>query len=456
MSPLTPERQQMQHPGDSRDVPTEHPEHLRGPRGASSDMDATREQNVESCDAHESAPRKPRTLTKAVSLYLERLGRPPVALVLPNDTYVSAAPSPPRVTVRVRNWSALLRLLWQPSLGFGEGYRYGQIEVEGSLVELCELIESAAQASQRSRFKGLRGAMRRPANDSNHTRENVHHHYDLGNDFYRLWLDKQLLYTCAYFPDPDADLETAQRAKMDLVCRKVRLQPGQRVIEAGCGWGALALHMAEHYGVEVTAYNLSHEQIVYARQRARDRGLESRVTFVEDDWRAMSGECDAFLSVGMLEHVGTRHYEELGHGIARVLRPQGIGLIHSIGRDIAAPLDDWIARYIFPGAEVPSVRQMMDIFEPERFVVLDMENLRLHYARTLEHWLERFEAHADTVRDMFDESFMRAWRLYLSGSIASFRTGGLQLFQVVFSRYHNNNIPWSRRLPGGSEGVGRT
>ena len=208
--------------------------------------------------------------------------------------------------------------------------------------------------------------------------------------------------------------------------------------------GSAALHMAEHYGVTVTAFNISREQIQYARERACRKGLEERVEFVEDDWRNMDQPCDVFVSVGMLEHVGLKNYGQLGDVVHRCLKPDGVGLIHTIGQNYAERLNPWIERRIFPGACPPTLGQMMPLFESRNFSVLDVENLRLHYALTLRHWLDRFEKAAETVCQMFDERFVRIWRLYLSGSIAAFETGGLQLFQVLFARGANNQIPWSR------------
>jgi cyclopropane-fatty-acyl-phospholipid synthase len=272
----------------------------------------------------------------------------------------------------------------------------------------------------------------------------VWHHYDIGNHFYKLWLDEQLLYTCAYFPDPSMTLEEAQIAKMDHVCRKLELRPGQQVLEAGCGWGAFALHMARHYDVRVKAFNVSREQIAYARQEALRQGLSDQVEFVEADWRAMDEPCDVFVSVGMLEHVGLRNYQTLGNVIDRCLKPDGRGLLHTIGQNQSLPVNSWIARRIFPGGYPPTLSEMMGILEPNRFSVLDAENLRLHYAETLRHWLERFEDNAETVRDMFDDQFVRMWRLYLCGSLAAFESGELQLFQVLFNRGTSNHVPRTR------------
>jgi cyclopropane-fatty-acyl-phospholipid synthase len=277
------------------------------------------------------------------------------------------------------------------------------------------------------------------------SRDNIHRHYDLGNDFYSLWLGRTMAYTCAYYPHADATLDEAQTAKMEHVCRKLRVSAGDSVVEAGCGWGSLALHMAGRYGAKVRAFNISREQIEFARRQAREAGLDRRVEFVEDDYRNITGRYDVFVSVGMLEHVGLDHYPELGGVIARSLAGDGRGLIHSIGRNRPEPLHPWIERRIFPGAYPPSLGEMMQIFEPSRLSVLDVENLRLHYARTLRQWMDRYESVFDKVCSMFsDEAFARMWRLYLAGSIAAFETGFLQLFQVLITKQDNNAIPLTR------------
>jgi cyclopropane-fatty-acyl-phospholipid synthase len=241
-------------------------------------------------------------------------------------------------------------------------------------------------------------------------------------------------------------LENAQIAKMRHICRKLSLRPGERVVEAGCGWGSLALYMAKNYGVSVTAFNISREQIGYARQRARAAGLSDRVTFVEDDYRAINDRFDVFVSVGMLEHVGLAQFPVMAEVIDRALDSQhGRGLLHFIGRDFVYPLNSWIRKRIFPGAYPPTLTQVTSqVLEPRGLSVLDVENLRLHYAKTLEHWRSRFEAGLDHLRFAFDEPFVRAWRLYLAGSQAAFTTGWMQLFQVVFARSQSSAIPWIR------------
>jgi cyclopropane-fatty-acyl-phospholipid synthase len=273
---------------------------------------------------------------------------------------------------------------------------------------------------------------------------NARHHYDVGNEFYALWLDARMLYTCAYFETPEASLEEAQLAKLEHVCRKLRLRPGQRVLELGSGWGALALHMAKAYGAEVRAFNVSREQVEWAREQAEKQGLASRVEFVLDDYRNATGRWDAFASVGMLEHVGPGNYEELGSVIERTLAPEGLGLIHTIGRSQPGPLNRWVATRIFPHAHPPSLSEMMRIFEPRDFAVLDVENLRRHYERTAEHWLARFRNNRRLIAERVPEQTVRAFELYLAGTVAAFRCATTCLYQVVFSRARNDAIPWTR------------
>jgi len=382
----------------------------------------------------------------ALGRVLELLDNPPIEIVLWNGEVIGGGKGEPEARLRIHHRSFLLRLLYRPDLYFGEAYSQGEIDVEGDLVRFLEYADPLDQRGTRRRlWERLR--MRFPVlapNGLADSRRNIHHHYDLSNAFYRLWLDPELVYTCAYFPTPHTDLEAAQLAKMDYVCRKLGLRPGQTVVEAGCGWGALARYMVRHYGVKVRAFNISHEQIVYARERARQEGLDTNIEYIEDDYRAITGQYDAFVSVGMLEHVGKSRYADLGAVINRVLRPGGRGLLHSIGRDRPMPMNAWIARHIFPGAYPPALVEMLEVLEPGGFSVLDVENLRLHYIRTLEHWLDNYEGALDTVREIFDEVFVRTWRLYLAGSIAAFRTGSLQLFQVSFARAGKNDLPWTR------------
>jgi cyclopropane-fatty-acyl-phospholipid synthase len=383
---------------------------------------------------------------KLDSFFLRRLtarvGHAPLRYALGRSTLALPA-VPPVATLRFHDRSTLLGLLVDPEVHFGDAYAEGRIEIEGDLV-------AALEAAYRALEHGRPGPLARLGTWRRHSlpraRTNVHRHYDLGNDFYALWLDEQLLYTCAYFESKEASLEEAQIAKMDLVCRKLGLRPGETVVEAGCGWGALALHMARQYGVSVRAYNISREQLAWARERARREGLSGRVEFVEGDYRTIRDRADVFVSVGMLEHVGRRSYGELGRVIARCLDGRGRGLLHFIGRDRPRPLNAWIRRRIFPGAYAPALTEVgRRVLEPAGLSVVDVENLRAHYALTLRHWRQRYERAAAEGRVGRDERFRRTWHLYLAGSEAAFRTGSLQLFQVLFTPAGSDALPWTRR-----------
>lgn len=382
-------------------------------------------------------------LDRVLMSQIQRLvGSAPVQLawgVPPASVMARPSPAP---TIWIKDRKTLLALLRNPHVNFGDLYGSGAIEIEGDLARLIETIyripESGVGRLSSQWTAWLQG------NSLRSSRRNIRHHYDISNDFYRLWLDPQMIYTCAYFPKEDSTLAQAQNAKLDLVCRKLWLKPGESVVEAGCGWGALALHMAAHYGVKVRAFNISSEQIAFARERARREGLSSEVEFIEDDYRNIHGRYDAFASIGMLEHVGKKNHAELARVIGRTIGDHGRALLHFIGRNRPRKLNTWIRRRIFPGAYPPTLREVTAMLEPHDFNVLDVENLRTHYARTLEWWLSAFEENFDKVAAMFDRSFARMWRLYLAGSTAAFRCGSLQLFQVVFAGCKCKSMPATR------------
>ncbi len=374
----------------------------------------------------------------------QRIRRSGVRIVLWDERPAGAAPEHVIGDLYVRDRRTLVGLLMNPDVSFGEAYMAGRVEVRGRLHEMVEALTGLSHPRPTLRHRLAAALASR--NTTRAGRRNVHRHYDLGNDFYASWLDPQLVYTCAYYPDPSTPLDAAQIAKLDLVCRKLQIRPGDRVIEAGCGWGALALHIAREYGAHVRAFNVSREQLAFARERAAREGLEGRVEFIDDDYRNVTGTCDVFVSVGMLEHVGLRQFHALSDVLARtVKRDGGRGLLHFIGRDVPAPLNAWIRRRIFPGAYPPTLSEVATrVLAPAGMSILDVENLRLHYARTLEHWLERFAGARDQAQASFGDEFARAWELYLAGSRAAFATGWLQLFQVVFGPLESAPPTWVR------------
>jgi cyclopropane-fatty-acyl-phospholipid synthase len=376
------------------------------------------------------------------------IGPAPMRLVIQDGVEISPPGVSPVATILIRDRRTLAKLIVDPEMAFGEAYAGGQIEVQGDLAQALEAVYESWPGGRAdgSLYQRLTSQWMNWLQDNTRrgSRNNIHLHYDLGNDFYKLWLDSQLVYTCAYFPSPSITLEAAQEAKLDYVCRKLRLQAGETVAEAGCGWGALALHMARRYGVSVKAFNLSREQIAYARRKAAEEGLGANVEFIEDDYRNISGKFDVFVSVGMLEHVGLSHFADLGRVIHRSVGDRGRGLLHFIGRSYKGDFSRWIRKRIFPGAYAPTLSEAMSVLEPHRYAVVDVENLRPHYAKTLEHWLERFEKTSQQISEMYDLWFQRAWRLYLAGSLAAFRAGTLQLFQISFAGAQNQSAPWTR------------
>lgn len=378
---------------------------------------------------------------------LREAGDPPVRIVLPDGTAVQTADGEARFTLRIMKWRALAAMAADPETGFAEQYAAGAAEVQGALEEFCDTIYSHWPRSGSSGVAArllawyLDWTQRRSQRAA---KKNIRRHYDLGNEFYRMWLDEEMLYTCAFFPSEEATLEEAQVAKMERVARKLGLEAGERVVDAGCGWGAFALYLARVHGCRVRAFNISEEQIAWARRRCRELGLEGRVEFVLDDYRNITGTYDAFASIGMLEHVGKEHYRDLGEVIRRTIGEKGRGLLHFIGRSRPAPLSAWIRKRIFPGAYAPALSEMLPLLEAGGYHVADIENLRSHYARTLRCWRERFEAAEPQARAMYGEEFARAWKLYLAGSEASFRSGSLELYQVLFAGPRCGKKLWTR------------
>ena len=316
-----------------------------------------------------------------VNKMLHAVGDPAISVVIWDGTELTTSSQAPTSVLTIHDRQALLLLLLDPEYYFGDLYSAGRVEVLGDFTEFLETVYLAIQqcASKSIWHQAMAWRHHPRANTLRGSRGNITHHYDLSNDFYKLWLDQEAMqYTCAYFPEEDMSLEQAQTAKLHHICRKLQLKPGDTVIEAGCGWGGLARFMAKHYGVKVKAFNISHEQVVFARSKALEQGLADQVEYVEDDYRNIQGSYDVFVSVGMLEHVGAPHFRSLGDVIDRVLKEDGRGLIHTIGRNSPGLMNSWIEKRIFPGAYPPSLREMMDIFEPNDLSVLDVENLRLH------------------------------------------------------------------------------
>lgn len=382
----------------------------------------------------------------------------PVEVVFWDGTTRQYGNGRPLHRITFKSAAAARRLLTGLSLGFGEGYMNGEIDIEGDLQQLLAIPTQFESADGRLRLFTALSEWRASFKNRNTragSRRNIAHHYDISNDFYRLWLDQNLQYTCSYFTDPCQALDLSQQEKMDYICRKADLQEGQSVIETGCGWGALAVYAARNYGVRVTAYNISRRQIEYARRLAEEAEVDDRVSFLDADYRSAEGTYDRFISIGMLEHVGKENYPTFVNVIRKTLKQGGRGVVHFIGKITPKRGDAWIARYIFPGSYTPVLSEVLAPFEKAGLNVRDVENLRLHYARTLDHWAQRFENEIDTVRKSFDERFIRMWRLYLNSSAVSFKWGGLALYQIIFTNGLDNTEELTREYLY-SAGPGRT
>lgn len=355
------------------------------------------------------------------------------------------------VCVVLEEASAVRRLLANPELALGELYVDGLLSVERDDIDglLALMLQNLRDRGFRTRAApaGMRlpETLQREFNGKRRAERNVAHHYDISNEFYRLFLDEDMQYSCAYFETAGDTLEQAQEAKKELIATKLCLRPGQSVLDIGCGWGGLALHLARTRGVRVRGVTLSKAQLPVARIRSEAQGLASQVEFALEDYRDTIGEFDRIVSVGMFEHVGRGHYDEYFRQIAALLAEDGVALLHTIGRaDGPGATSPWIDRYIFPGGYAPALSEIMPAIERAGLYVTDIEVWRLHYALTLRAWRQRFEARIADVRAMFDERFCRMWRFYLAASEAAFHHGGHVVFQIQLAR-RQDAVPRTRR-----------
>lgn len=274
---------------------------------------------------------------------------------------------------------------------------------------------------------------------------NISYHYDLGDDFYALFLDTTMTYSCGYFHTETDSLEQAQLNKYEHICRKLALQPGEKLVDIGCGWGGMLIYAAQNYGISGLGNTLSLNQYESAKTRIKELGLQDRIEVVLADYRQISGEFDKFVSIGMFEHVGKAFISEYMRAVANLLKRGGTGMLHTIGKDAESPSDAWILKYIFPGGYIPNLTEIVDEMGRAGFSILDVENLRFHYGHTLDQWANSYEKNLEKVRGMFDESFVRMWRLYLHASSAGFKYGSSCLFQILFSKGLNNELPLTRK-----------
>ncbi|MET0240271.1 MAG: cyclopropane-fatty-acyl-phospholipid synthase family protein [Sphingobium sp.] len=376
----------------------------------------------------------------------------------------------PNVRILLTQPSAERRILRDPRLGAAEAYMDGLLVVErGDIMDLIALLRANARWDRGGELKAksrLTKAVGKLAtlvdgiNKAARSKANVAHHYDIGNDFYRLFLDAEhMQYSCAYWPDEDMTLAEAQTAKLAHIAAKLALKPGQQVLDIGCGWGGLAIYLARNCNVTVKGITLSEEQLALARDRAAIAGVADRVSFELVDYRDLAARGDRFdriVSVGMFEHVGQAQFDRFFRDAATMLTDEAVMLIHTIGR-MGGPgsTDAFTRKYIFPGGYIPSLSETLQASEKVRLIASDVETLRLHYARTLREWYKNCVAHKDAIVARYDERFYRMWTFYLAGATAAFESGGMCNYQIQYIR-SRHALPLTRDYIGEGERALRT
>jgi cyclopropane-fatty-acyl-phospholipid synthase len=390
---------------------------------------------------------------KTLELFLSRLivtGQ--IWVTMPSGRVVAVGKGEPTVALRLTDPALPRRLCTGPELAFGEAYMDGTLQIDGDdLRGLMTIVtRNVARASHMPLWAGVAERARErlrvieQVNRPMRAKANVAHHYDLSGALYDLFLDADKQYSCAYFRDPGMTLEQAQAAKKTHIAGKLLIEPGMRVLDIGCGWGGMALTLARDFGARVVGVTLSEEQIKVARERVAAAGLADRVEFHLMDYRHVEGPFDRIVSVGMFEHVGVPHYREYFRKVRELLTPDGVALVHTIGR-LRPPTatSPWITKYIFPGGYVPALSEVAAAIEKEEVEQTDIEIWRHHYAMTLRHWHDRFVARIDEARALYDERFCRMWRFYLIASELSFVEGHQVVFQIQLAR-RKDAVPLTR------------
>lgn len=355
----------------------------------------------------------------------------------------------PDFTLQLKNPEAVKKVLASLLVELPEAYVNGDIAIEGdlqSLLRLCYTLDPKRLRFSVSQKMALALNAIRQRNSLSGAGRNVARHYDLGNDFFRLWLDEQMVYSCAYFEKPDDDLETAQIQKLEHLCRKMQISPGQQLLDIGCGWGALALHAARLHGARVIGITRSEEQRSLCEAKIKQAGLETRVEVRLQDYRQLVDAIfDRVVSVGMMEHVGKAYLPDYIAMIARCLRPGGLGVLQWISKNEPGELTPWITMRIFPGMYLPTLAEIATALATRGLRLLDVENLRPHYALTLDAWTSRFETERDLVEGMYGAPFVRMWRMYLNAASVAFKFGDLDLWQATFTNGLGRECSLTRR-----------
>jgi cyclopropane-fatty-acyl-phospholipid synthase len=337
-------------------------------------------------------------------------------------------------------------IIKDPFLAFGEAYMNNIMDFDGNIQEILESIYRNKDSflNKPELFQKIHKIASHSIKKS---KEDIQYHYDLGNDFYKLWLDETLTYSCAYFKTKEDSLYKAQLNKVEYILKKLNLKKGERLLDIGCGWGELIITAAKKYGVNALGITLSEEQFRKVRERIKENNLENQVDVKLIDYRELADAGERFdrvVSVGMLEHVGRKNLSIYMETVNKLLKPNGVSLLHCITTQQEGETDQWIEKYIFPGGYIPSIRELVTLMPDYDFHLIDLESLRLHYAQTLQCWAENFENSLEKVREMKDEKFIRMWRLYLNACAASFHHGVIDIHQFLFTKGLNNELPMTR------------
>lgn len=377
--------------------------------------------------------------------YLEKFDENPFLINFKDGTKKSIGNGTPLFEVDINNNISKADLLKSTSLALGEAYMNGDIDIKGDLFEALNLF--LGQMDKFSQNASMLKKLIHPSNSKSNQKKEVQSHYDLGNDFYSLWLDKTLSYSCGYFKNEDDTLYDAQVNKVHHILKKLNLKEGLSLLDIGCGWGYLLIEAAKMYKVSGVGITLSEEQYKKANERIKEEGLEDLITVKLMDYRdlAKSGlTFDRVVSVGMIEHVGRENYDLFIKNVDAVLKKGGLFLLHYISALQEHAGDPWIKKYIFPGGVIPSLREIISICGDHKFYTLDVESLRRHYKKTLLCWRDNFNANRDKISTMFDEKFIRMWELYLCSCAATFNNGVIDLHQILISKGVNNDLPMTR------------
>ncbi|MDD3361561.1 MAG: cyclopropane-fatty-acyl-phospholipid synthase [Hespellia sp.] len=378
---------------------------------------------------------------KAMVKFLERFSDDPFVVKFKERRYLVGT-GEPTFAVQFNKAIPMAELLKSTSLALGEAYMRGDLEIEGNLYEALDHF-----LGQMGKFSTDQNALKKlmfPSTAKSNQKQEVTSHYDIGNDFYKLWLDKTMSYSCGYFLHEDDSLYQAQLNKIEYTLKKLYLKEGMTLLDIGCGWGYLLIEAAKKYKIHGTGITLSGEQYREFQKRIEEENLQEYLTVELMDYRDLpkyGKRFDRIVSIGMLEHVGRYNYKLYVECANKVLKPGGIFLLHFISSLQEHPGDPWIKKYIFPGGVVPSLREIISDMGDYNFHTLDIENLRLHYNRTLLKWLENFEENLGEIRKMFDETFIRMWRLYLSACAATFHNGIIDIHQILMTKGVNNDLP---------------